>query len=84
MSEFELAQGGISPLLALEIASTGSRRGTQSYDESKTAVPFRPRLGMMLRMIKHVRHFVDWRKLKCVWVVGSHVRGKITPSGKPE
>ena len=33
---------------------------------------------------QHVRHFVDWRKLNCVCLVGSHVRDKITPSGKPE
>ena len=33
---------------------------------------------------QHVRHFLDWRKRKCVYLVGSHVRDKITPSGKPE
>ena len=49
------------------------RRGTQSYDEFIAAVPLLASPEHDGRDDQHVRHFLDWRKRKCVYLVGSQV-----------
>src|SRR3982074_597029 len=49
------------------------RRGTQSYDEFIAAVPLLAWPEHDARDDQHVRHFLDWRKRKCVYLVGSQV-----------
>jgi prophage regulatory protein len=47
------------------------RRGTQSYDEFTTAVSTSASPEHDARDGQHVRHFLDWRKRKCAYLIGS-------------
>jgi hypothetical protein len=47
------------------------RRGTQSHDEFIAAVPLSASPKHDVRDDHHVRHFLDWRKRKYVYPVGS-------------
>jgi hypothetical protein len=49
------------------------RRGTQSYDEFIAAVPLLASPEHDARDDQHVRHFLDWRKRKCMYLVWSQV-----------
>ena len=49
------------------------RRGTQSYDEFIAAVPLSASPEHDVRDDQHVRHFLDWRKRKCMYLVWSQV-----------
>jgi hypothetical protein len=49
------------------------RRGTQSYDEFIGAVPLSASPQHDVRDDQHVRHFLDWRKRKCMYLVWSQV-----------
>jgi hypothetical protein len=57
------------------------RRGTQSYDEFIAAVPLSASPEHDARDDQHVRHFLDWRKRKCVCLVGSAL-GTTPPSSR--
>src|SRR5712671_7499828 len=51
------------------------RRGPQTYDEFIAAVRLLASPEHDARDDQHVRHFLDWRKRKCVYLVGSQVTG---------
>ncbi len=59
------------------------RRGTQSYDEFIAAVPLLASPEHDARDDQHVRHFLDWRKRKCMYLVSRDLSANAGDNSSP-